>query len=452
MTSSPTASPFNLPRDLGNGLLLRRSCANDVDALAAFNQRIHTEDDDPVDPVERLAPWVRDLLSGRHPTHHVDDFSVVEDTHSGKIVSCMSLISQTWSYAGIPFELGRPELVATDEAFRNRGLVRTQFELIHALSAQRGQLVQAITGIPYYYRQFGYEMALDLDGNRRGFAPSHVPKLPEGQSEPYLILPASEEDIPAIQALYAQGCERSPIACVRDEAIWRYELSGQTPESINRRELRMIKTPQGELVGFLAHSNMLWWNSALALTCLEIYPGHPWAEVVASVNRYLYAEGQKCAARDGQTCTGFGYALGAQHPAYTAAGRGLPAETKSYAWYMRVPDLAAFILHIRPALEKRLANSIGSGASAVLTLCFYRSGLRIVLENGRITHAENTPPGKWMHADAVFPPLSFLQLLFGYRSLEEMRYMFADCWANEKAALLLNALFPRQSSLVWPVH
>ncbi len=44
-----------------------------------------------------------------------------------------------------------------------------QFEEVHKWSAERGHKVQVITGIPYYYRQFGYEMALDLTGRRIGF-------------------------------------------------------------------------------------------------------------------------------------------------------------------------------------------------------------------------------------------------------------------------------------------
>ncbi|MGD2206645.1 MAG: hypothetical protein PVH17_07690, partial [Anaerolineae bacterium] len=54
--------------------------------------------------------------------------------------------------------------------------------------------------------------------------------------------------------------------------------------------------------------------------------------------------------------------------------------------------------------------------------------------------------------DAAFPDLVFLQLLFGYRSLEELKHSFADCWtSNGKARVLLEALFPKQPSDAWPV-
>ena len=120
---------------------------------------------------QRVAAWTHDLLTRPHPTLRPDDFTIVEETATGRIVSSLNLIPQTWSYEGIEFGVGRPELVGTLPEFRNRGLVRLQFEEIHKWSAERGDMVQAITGIPYYYRLFGYEMALDLAGRRFGYEP-----------------------------------------------------------------------------------------------------------------------------------------------------------------------------------------------------------------------------------------------------------------------------------------
>src|SRR3712207_8258859 len=49
--------------------------------------------------------------------------------------------------------------------------------------------------LPIYYRQFEYEMALELGGGRTGYLP-HMPKLKEGETEPYHIRPATEADLP----------------------------------------------------------------------------------------------------------------------------------------------------------------------------------------------------------------------------------------------------------------
>ncbi|MBN8801717.1 MAG: GNAT family N-acetyltransferase, partial [Stenotrophomonas acidaminiphila] len=62
-------------------------------------------------------------MSGNHPTTQAHDFLVVVDENrNGKIASTLNLISQTWSYGGIPFRVGRPEIVGTDPAYRRRGL------------------------------------------------------------------------------------------------------------------------------------------------------------------------------------------------------------------------------------------------------------------------------------------------------------------------------------------
>jgi len=43
-------------------------------------------------------------------------------------------------------------------------------------------------------------------------------------------------------------------------------------------------------------------------------------------------------------------------------------------------------------------------------------------------------------------------LLFGYRSFKEMEYFFADCWCDsEEVRILLNVLFPKKLSNVYPV-
>ena len=54
--------------------------------------------------------------------------------------------------------------------------------------------------------------------------------------------------------------------------------------------------------------------------------------------------------------------------------------------------------------------------------------------------------------DAGFPNLTFLQLLFGYRSLDELKYAFADCWTDgPNVQVLLDSLFPKMPSDIWPV-
>ncbi len=436
-------------RDLGDGLILRRSTPADANALADFNSAL-LSDDGPDAPDAYIAAWTHDLLSGDHPTFGVDDFTIVEETRTGRIVSSLCLISQVWTYDGIPFGVGRPELVCTHPDYRNRGLVRAQFQAIHAWSAERGHLAQAITGIPWFYRQFGYEMGLALSGGRIGYLP-HIPKLKDGETEPYRLRPVSEADLPFIKDVYEHASKRNLIACVHDEALWRYEVFGKRAKNANRLEMRIVESAGGEPVGYLAHVTRLW-DTMMPANFFELKPGASWLAVAPSVMRYLQATGELYASRDQKQLDSFAFWLGGDHPVYHAIADRLPKVRQPYAWYVRVPDLPGFLRRIAPALERRLASSVLAGYTGEVKISFYRSGLRLGFQQGRLSVVESWRPTPAERGTAALPDLTFLQLLFGYRSLEELRHAFADCRVDsDEIGGLLQALFPRRHSDMWPV-
>lgn len=444
------ASTMTLPCELGDGLIMRRSTAADAAAIAGFNARVQGDPDKP-HPVEEEKYWALDLLRGDHPTFHEDDFTIVEDTRTGKIVSVTNLIDQTWSYAGIPFGVGRPESVGTLPEYRNRGLIRAQFEVLHRWSAERGHLVQGITGIPYYYRQFGYEMALDLSGGRIGAAAT-IPDLKAGESEPYRLRPVTEDDLPFVLQVDEYARRRLLVACVRDLALWRYELFGKSEKNLTRLEWRIIETAAGEPMGYVGHGFKLYSRGLLHMPVLELREGASWLDVSASLLRYLKGTGEAYAARDGRAFGGIYAELGPGHPFLETVHTRLPTVARAYAWYLRVPDLPAFLRHIAPALEERLARSVAAGYTGELKLSFYRQGIRLTFDAGHLTGVEAWRPCHEDPGAAAFPGLTFLQLLFGYRTLEELRSAFPDCWTeDDRARCLLEALFPKQPSAVWGV-
>jgi hypothetical protein len=440
-------------RDLGNGLILVRSTATDADGLSEFNSRIHS-DDGFDQPDVRVGAWTRDLLARPHPTFHADDFTIVAEAATGKIISSMNLISQTWTYDGILFGVGRPELVGTLPEYRNRGLVRVQFDEIHKWSDARGELVQGITGIPYYYRLFGYEMGLELGGGRMGFE-MQLPKLKEGETEPFTLRPATEADIPFLMEVYAHACKRRLVNCVRDESIWQYELSGKSEKNVDRLEVRIVDLAgTGEPVGYIAHPSFAWDSGILVAQFYELKPGVSWLEVTPSVARYLWQTGETYSKRDGRppVRTGYGFWFGSEHPSYEVFRDRLPRVRDPYAWYVRVPDLSKFIRHITPALERHIAVSPIIGYSGEVTIGFYRSGLRLAFKNGKLTDVDIWKPSAHNDGMATFPELSFLQLVFGYRRFEELEQSYADCYYdNDETRVLLNTLFPKRSSSVMMV-
>ena len=77
--------------------------------------------------------------------------------------------------------------------------------------------------------------------------------------------------------------------------------------------------------------------------------------------------------------------------------------------------------------------------------------LRLVLDRGRLATIEEwKPEPDRISGDAGFPGLTFLQLVFGYRSLDELKYAYADCWTKgDQTPVILELLFPKMASSVW---
>jgi hypothetical protein len=294
-------------------------------------------------------------------------------------------------------------------------------------------------------------MALALDAARFSYAPQ-APRLEEGAQEPYRVRPATEDDLAFLAQVYEAGAQRSLVACPRDEALWRYELCGKSERNVCRRDLRVIETGGGERVGFLALSIRLW-RGVLGVWVYELKPGVSWLAVTPSVVRYLWALGERWATRDSaKQMERLAFRLGDEHPVYRVYHDLAADKRRTYAWSVRIPDLAAFIWRGAPVLERRLAESPLVGYGGELTVSFYRSGLKLSFERGRLAHVESWQPTPEVRASARFPNLTFLQLLLGYRSLEELEYAFADCLtANDETRPLLEILFPKRPSDVWPV-
>jgi hypothetical protein len=456
-----TQAHHRLLKDLGDGLILRRASRDDAEAVAAFNARVHHSSGgafEQREPHRGIAAGTRDLMSGNHPTCDASDFTVIEDTTTGSIVSSACLIGQRFSYEGVELDAGLPELVGTHPDYRRRGLVREQFEVLHRWSKERGHLMQAIAGIPYYYRRFGYEMAVYMGWGCRVYVqdlPGKPPGGHDGQGSPrsYHLRPATAADAHFLTDLDHRARGRYLLASTRDEVLWRYEVAGRDPESDESLEVRIVENAAGEPAGFISHARDLR-DGNLEVDGYELANGVSWLEVTPFVLSELAEIGHKRAS-DEKGLASLTFALGEHHPLYDA----IPEpplyrldRNDHYAFYVRVPDLPEFLRHVGSVLERRLEASVAAGHTGEVKVSFYGGGFRLDLERGRLSAVEHWGPTIEEEGEAAFPDLTFLQLLLGHRSLEELDYAFADCSPGEgDARVLLGALFPRRPSALWPI-
>ncbi len=213
---------------------------------------------------------------------------------------------------------------------------------------------------------------------------------------------------------------------------------------------QIIERKEGERLGYVMHMPFTG-SKGLCISQVEMKPGMGFLPIVPALLHGM----QKVA----QELPNSGYAkekddtlrfrLGLEHPLYDAWPQGFYHKLPPYAWYIRVPDLPAFLNHVRPALDRHLADSVAAGFSGELKLNFFRSGLHLRFEDGRVSEIAGWQPDDPEDGDAHFPELQFLQLLCGRRRSGELAAETADCFVNNNAEVILDALFPPFRGNVW---
>ena len=330
-------------RTLPGGLLLRAAQPSDLDQIAA-------------------------LLTDRgESADAVDHRLVVDDPDAGwqccgvvvdgdRVVSTAILLDETLILDGLPIPAGQVELVATDREYEGRGLVRALMGWAHERSARRGHLAQVMIGIPYFYRQFGYEYAIVLPHSR---AVRTVPPPPKG----YTVRPAAAADIPAMVNLQDSAQRGYDLRMPHSPACWRWLVArdGSTQLLVERDGAAVatgrLTPPDDEevVLGEVAATDPV---AAHALVAHAV------------------------------TLVGHDELMVKERPGGLAGGALeellAPPAPRAARYYIRVADGPALLDHLRPVLSARLASSGLAHGGGEGVVSFFRYHVRLVYSRASI--------------------------------------------------------------------
>ncbi len=148
-----------------------------------------------------------------------DACAVVVD--GDRVVSTATLLDETVRVGDVVLPAGQVELVATDPGYEGRGLVRALMGWAHERSRERGHLLQVMIGIPYFYRLFGYEYAIDIPRARalRGSLPA------QDAPAASVLREATRADLPALVALQDAAQAPYDVAMPHPADRWRCLLA-----------------------------------------------------------------------------------------------------------------------------------------------------------------------------------------------------------------------------------
>jgi len=416
-------TPYRRPLE-DDLVLCTTTSEEDVDRVAAFNGSIHGPE---------VATLTRNLFL-HHPATRGRDLFFVRDEESDEVVSSLCLIPWTWRCGDVEIPAGELGIVGTSEAYRRRGLIRLQVDAFRRRLRQRGCLLSQIQGIPHFYRQFGYEYALPLEGGLR-LELRHVPASPETA---FTFRRATPEDIPSLRRLYNEAAQDLTIHTVRGERTWLY-LQTRSNGTATERERWIIQAPADHVAGYVSVPRHHFGEELTVDETARL----SFEAALATLQhlKRLAVEREKPGIRINlpTDCT------------LTRLARALEGhDLGTYAWQIHVPDMTALLQALRPVLEDRIAKSPFAGLTRDVQLNLYQERLALRFEGGRLRQI--TRSGRGASAGDVIlqcPPLQCIPLLLGYRTWRELHATYPDVSVPRTWQLLVDTLFPKVNSFLY---
>ncbi len=417
------------PLDLGEGLVLKvAQDTQDIERIA----ELHGQAFDPA-----AAAATRVMAHG-YPGLAPQDFSFVEDTETGEAVSSLCLVPTTWRYDGVTLDVGELGIVGTHPDYRRRGLISAQMRWFEGQLQARGCHLASIQGIPCFYRQFGYEYIIPM-GHGYELLPEQVPE-PLEADEASSVRRATPEDMPLLLEYLAAVQATLGVSVERTAELWRYQ---DDPARNDEDVLDTYLTLEaGQPTGYFRVYRR------------EVQEQHHQGVVVCEASLLPYRSSlaalrhakELLASR--QLLKAIRFSLPASSPLNWMAAYLGGRWRRPYAWQVRVPDAVRFLRRVAPVLERRLAESFLAGYNSFLRMDLYTDTIELDWRAGRLADVRSLGP---LESRAVrLPWWAAWQLWLGYRSREELTTWYPDVSVGASLQPLIDVLFPKRESWVFP--
>lgn len=361
-----------------------------------------------------------------HPKMLLKDFFAIK--YQGKIVAGLNAIPSAWSVGGIPIKVAELGCVATLPEYRHQGLQRKLMEEYHKQISAQGYDLSAIEGIPFYYRQFGYEYALPLQEETR----LKLDQIPDYEVK-QIIRPFTKANAPKATQLFSQAQQKFHVHTIREEGIWK--MQQETGMIAEYKFEGYAVEESGEMIAYFIASVNPQGKELLLREITDID-----ADAARSILKFLKDKGKHHGLETLLATISYYEPFAAQMVAIGGA------QNPPYAWQIRAMDYAKLLWKLKPLLEKRLAESMFRHLTEKLNFNFYSYVVQITVENGVIADVKRVETDE--DRSIRFNPLVFIQLLLGYRNREELQAIYPDCLVRTTRRHLIDALFPKLPSYI----
>ncbi len=367
-------------------------------------------------------------LIAHHPSMTLHDFLVIK--HNEKIVASVALIPVRWSVGGVPMKVAELGMVATLPEYRRRGLIRQLVDEYHRQVRQQGYDFSVLEGIPYFYRQFGYEYALPLlEETRIGL--ELIPECSSGVK----IRPFTVKDLPKAMRLLEHSQKKFYVHSLRGPQIWGIQHETAMASDPEPFEAYAVDEEEEMAAYFRIRENpdekelMLTEVTEVDRLCSQAILG------------FLKERGRNHGLKTLAACVSYQEPL-SQHLAAIGGTRRTPV----YAWQVKIVDYLKIFCKLKPLFEKRLAHSMHRRLTETLNFNFREFTIRMAIESGRIIDVKRVEGGE--RSPIGLNPLAFVKLLLGDWHRDELERAYPDCRVDSSYRNLIDVMFPKKPSYI----
>lgn len=332
------------------------------------------------------------------------------------------------------------DMVGTQKEYRNRGLIRQLSNAIDERAAEYGLPFIVVLGIPYFYKKLGYDYAIAFEESIR-IPLERIPPLQKGEEKAFNIEKVDNMTnfnlylaIRAKRNKHLDLYQQIPVSSLKFYSSFNLEETNEV------RHFYLVKK-EGKPIG----------NFYIVMRFGFLRIRECYVEDMAAIPSILRF------ARD----------LAAQYQLPITIAKPAQAAlipvikqitgtnfTDPYAWYVKIPSLKMFLEKITEVLEKRLEKSRYQGLDAIIRINNYKTGIGLIFQNGKLKSITELSMEEIQNSkqpfDLQIPPDIFIQLLMGYRTIDELEAITFDVICTSKMKSLLNILFPKVKASLTP--
>ena len=374
----------------------------------------------PEEPVDEI---VRRFVE-QHPEMTWEHFFMVKN--EGVVIAVLVLIPQRWVLSDIELKVAEMGCVGTDPDYRGMGAQRILNDKFDEYAANQGYDLCVLAGIPYLYRQFGYNYAVDLD-----FKTAIETRKITGTECKLQVRAFKETDIPRARELLEISQSKHLVHSKRTPEIWLLQHKTDTYGAEPFEAFSLIDG--AEAVAYIRLS-----QESDALIIREMgYVSEEYVEKALGCIREM-AERKRLKKIVSK--------LHYSHPLTRLLVKDGGKSNDPYAWQVKIIDYERIIGRLKPLLEKRIRRSSYRGLTETINLNFWKFNIRMEIEDGEIKTISRSKETR--DRNIGLNPYVFPKLMLGYRSIDELEYSYPDCIINPEYRQLVRTLFPKGTGFI----